>query len=105
MEFYSLYSHPENLDLGKIYYFEKERYYKLFISNYTPIRTFSLKFSIEEPYFQMSNLLKGEAEYQLLGQPLFKLCPTSFLLTGTCRKVSQTWNAGQHYHAAQSLPS
>lgn len=101
MGFYSLYSHPENPDLGKIYYFEKEGYYKLFISNYTPVRTFSLKFSIEEPYFQMSNLLKGEAEYQLLGQPLFKLCPTSFLLTGTGRKGSQTWKAGQHYHATE----
>lgn len=101
MGFYSIYSHPQKPDLGKIYYFEKEGYYKLFISNYTPARTFSLKFSIEERYFQMSNLLKGEGEYQLLGQLLFKLCPTSFLLTGTGRKGSQTWKGGQHYHAAE----
>ncbi len=101
MGFYSLYSHPQNPALGKIYYFDKDGYYKLFISNYTPVRTFSLKFSIDEQYFQMSNLLKGEAEYQLLGQPSFKLCPNSFLLTGTGRKGSQTWKAGQHYHATE----
>lgn len=27
MGFYSLYSHPQNPDLGKIYYFDKDGYY------------------------------------------------------------------------------
>lgn len=101
MGFYILYSHPKNPESGKIYCFEKEGYYKLFISNYTPDQTFSLKFSIEEHYFQMSNLLRGETEYQILGQPVFKLCPNSFFLIGAGRTGSQVWKAGQHYHATE----
>lgn len=97
--FYSEFYHPDQPDLGKIYCFSVENFYKIFICNYTVKETFRLEFNILEEYLQLTHIMHGQTQYQLEQKPTFYLKPESFYIAGKDRKGIQTWNGLEHYHA------